>query len=88
MGRKMRVYREEVELRTLKETVGNKAKRKLEFSQGGSGWLTVLTSSQDGTDISKEEFRDTLRVVPQSTPSRTPPLPCGCCRYPLTVEYA
>ena len=47
-------------MRYLNETVVKKDKRKLELAYDSSGCLTVLSSSQDGTDISKEEFRDAL----------------------------
>ena len=49
------------ELRDLKATIGKNPKRNLERACEGVGLLTVLTRSQGRTDISREEFRDTLR---------------------------
>ena len=51
---------EEGGLRNLKANVGKKAKRKLEHACKGGGWLTVLASSEDGTGVSRKDFRDAL----------------------------
>ena len=56
-----RVDREGGELRDLNTNSGKNSKRILEWDCDGDGWLTVLPSSQDGTDISREEFRDSFR---------------------------
>ena len=48
-------------MRDMKATVINKSKWILEWAIEGGGWITVLSRSQDGTDISRENFRDALR---------------------------
>ena len=48
-------------MRDLKATIGKNPKRNLEQACEGVGFLTVLNRSQGGTDISREEFRYTLR---------------------------
>ena len=70
----------------LKATSAKNSKLKLEQACEGSGWLTFLTRSQDGTDLSREEFRDNLLcrlyLILQDTP-----LKCDGCSNPLTVEH-
>ena len=51
----------EGDLRDQKATVGKKANRNMEWVYEGGGWLTVFTSSKDGNDLSREEFRYDLR---------------------------
>ena len=55
-SRDMRLNREGGELRDTEANIGKKAKCKLERSCKGSEWLTVLTRSQAGTDLSMEEL--------------------------------
>ena len=45
----------------LKSTLVNNSKQNLERACEGCGWIIILTSSQDGTDISREYFMDALR---------------------------
>ena len=52
--------REEGELRDLREAVCKKAKRNAERACKGGGFLTVLPTPQDGTDLSRKEFRSTF----------------------------
>ena len=80
------MYREEGWLKDLKETVGKNAKCNLGRSYEGDGWLTVLPRSQDGTDLSREEFRDALwcnlDLILQDTS-----LACNSYSNPFTVEH-
>ena len=82
----MRLDREERALRVLKETLGNKTKRKLERACDGGGWITVLPRSQDGTDLSREEFRDALWCSLDPPPQNTP-ITCDGCRNLFTVDH-
>ena len=68
--------RQERYLRDMKETVGKKAERYLEWACKGGDWLTVLSRSQYGTDLSKEEFRDALQWR-LDIPLQNPPLTCN-----------
>ena len=68
-----RVKREEGDLRDLKETLGKKAKRDMERACKGGGWIDFMPSSQDGTDISSEYFRDALRWQHDLTLHNPPP---------------
>ena len=79
--------REEGELRDLKANLGKKAKRKLERACKGGGWITVLTSSQDGTDIYRESSRDALRLRLDLT-LQNPPMACDSFSNLFTVEHA
>ena len=58
---------------SLKENLVKKDIWKLERACEGGRWLTVLTSYQDGTDPSREEFRNSLRYPLDITPHNTPP---------------
>ena len=58
----------------MKENVGKKADRDLEWACKGGGWLTVLFRSQYGTDLSKEEIRDALQWRLYITLQPPPPL--------------
>ena len=51
---------EEGDMRALKSTIENKAKRKMEQSYEGIERVTILPSSKGETDLSREEFRETL----------------------------
>ena len=47
-------------MRALNETVVKKSKRNLERACKGGGGTNIMPSFQGFTDISREEFRDTL----------------------------
>ena len=72
-----RVNIKEGGLKTLYETVVNKAKRKLQRAYDGGGWITVLPIYQDGTEISREDLRYSLRhhldITLQEHPLPLPP---------------
>ena len=71
-GRGGRFDREEGGLRDLKENIGRMSKRKLERVCDGGGWIPILTISQDGTDLYREEVRDTFLWI-LDLPSRIAP---------------
>ena len=73
-SRDMRLNREGGELRDTEATIVNNAKCNLVRSCKGVEWLTVLTSSQAGTDLSMEEFICTLQWH-LDLPLQTPPPP-------------
>ena len=85
-GRDRRVDREEGELRALKATVGKKANWKMKRACEGGGWLTALPISQGGTDLSREEFRDSL-LYHLDLLLQDPPLTFNDCSYKFTVEH-
>ena len=78
--------REEGELRGPKATLDKKAKQKLERACEVYGWITILPRYQDGTDMSREDFRDDIRWYLDITLQNTP-LECDGCSDPFTVEH-
>ena len=73
--------RKEGDLRTLKERLGNKDKRKLEQACKEGGLITVLPSFKDGSDISREKFRGALKWH-LDIPLQNPP-EMGCLQRPV-----
>ena len=63
LGWERRVDRKDGWLRELKETLGKKENHNMERACEGDGWVTILASSQYGTDLSREEFRD-AKMIP------------------------
>ena len=70
----------------LKEISGKKVKINLEQACRGDGCITILPSSQDGTNLSREEFRDDLRWSLDLTFQDTP-LKCDGFSDTLIVVY-
>ena len=74
------------DLRYLMEIVCKKAKRNLERSCEGGGWITILRIFQDSTDLSREGFGDALQLV-LDIPFQYPPLTCDFCSESYMVEH-
>ena len=47
-------------LHPLKANTENKSNKNLEQARKVGGWLIIIPRSQDGTDLSREEFRYAL----------------------------
>ena len=75
-----------MELRSLKANVGKKSKRNLDQTCEGGGYLTVMPISQDGNDISMEEFRDSLQWRLDLL-LQNPPQTCDGFSDPFMVDH-
>ena len=61
------------------------SRRRMQRAKETGGWFTALSTSLNGTVLSEEEFRDSLRLslTPQNLPST-----CDGCSQGFTVERA
>ena len=84
--RERRADRDEGDTRELNATVGKNAKQKLERACKDSGWINIPTSSQGGTDLSREYFRVFLWCIFDISLNNTP-VACDWCRVPFAVEH-
>jgi hypothetical protein len=78
---------EEVLLSVIKAAASQMAARRMERAKLTGAWLTVMPDKLNGTVLSAEEFRDSLRLrfglTPTSLPSR-----CDGCGQRFTLEHA
>eukprot|EP00957_Ditylum_brightwellii_P066251 5028195-Ditylum_brightwellii.AAC.1 len=61
-------------------------KHKLMRSMKTGAWLTVVTDSLNGTELSQEEFRDNLRLRYSLWPIGLQER-CDWCRSSMTIEH-
>ena len=61
--------------------------RRLGRAKETGGWLTVMPNSLNGTELTAEEFRDSLRLRMGLTPSALPEKCDGCGNH-FSVEHA
>jgi hypothetical protein len=66
---------------------GTSSQRRLKRAAFTGAWLTVLPNPLNGTDLSAEEFRDSLRLRCDLRPLGIPQH-CDGCNAPFTVEHA
>jgi len=93
-SKKQKLEREEKALNDLKASVrtgagrgGARESRRLDRARETGGWLNILPDSLNGTELSTEEFRDSLRLrmglIPNALPEK-----CDGCGHGFTVEHA
>ena len=70
----------------LKSTVGKKYTWNMEQTCKRNEWLTNLPITHDGTDLSREEFRDAY-VDTFIYSSKIHPLTCDGCSDPFTMDH-
>ena len=85
-GWEKRMDRNEGGTRALKTNADNKSKRNMEQACKVGGCITVLLTSQGGTDLLREDFRDTLWWRLDLTHQNTP-LTCDGYRDSLTANH-
>jgi hypothetical protein len=64
-----------------------RTKRRVNRAKRTGAWLTAMPDTLNGTDLSAEEFRDSLRLR-YGLPPRTLPSKCDGCSQDFTVEHA
>ena len=64
-----------------------RTKRRVNRAKRTGVWLTAMPETLNGTDLSAEEFRDSLRLR-YGLPPRTLPSKCDGCSQPFSVEHA
>jgi hypothetical protein len=77
----------EVLLSAIKSAASQMAVRRIERAKLTGAWLTVMPDKLNGTVLSAEEFRDSLRLRFGLTPSSLPSQ-CDGCGQRFTVEHA
>jgi hypothetical protein len=90
-GRKTSQTRKAANSEELLVSLGDGAtageKRRLDRARETGGWLNILPDSLNGTELSTEEFRDSLRIRLGFTPTALPEK-CDGCGHCFTVEHA
>ena len=74
-------------LESLCDGATAREKRRLERARETGGWLNILPDSLNGTELSSEEFRDSIRIRLGFTPTALPEK-CDGCGHCFTVEHA
>ena len=74
-------------LKELLESSSNTAKRRLSRAQKTGVWLTTIPNRLNGTELSAEEFRDSLRLRYGFQPAALPKR-CDGCQQKFSVEHA
>ena len=86
-ARKQRTAAQDARFDELASTERPTVKRRMERSARTGAWLTTMPSLLNGTDLSADEFRDSLRIryglIPLGLPHR-----CDGCSDRFTVEHA
>ena len=67
--------------------LGAQVTRRALRSRETGAWLTTMPNLLNGTELSAEEFRDSLRLRYGLTPRALPRM-CDACGVPFTVEHA
>jgi hypothetical protein len=90
-GRKSSQQRKATNLEELLKSLCNVAtareQRQLKRARETGGWLNILPDSLNGTELSSEEFRDSIRIRLGFTPTALPEKCDGCGHY-FTIEHA
>ena len=81
-----RLKEEQVNLDGLKESGGRKVAKRLERMGETGAWLSVIPNRFDGTELSREEFKDSLAIRYFLRPRGLPEC-CDGCNVPFTVVH-
>jgi hypothetical protein len=87
LGKAARASAEAEELSRLKQSATPTASRRMERARETGRWLHTMPDSLNGTALSPEEFRDSLRLRLGLTPQDLP-LHCDGCGAHFTVGHA
>ena len=86
-NRKVKAASDAAKLTALQRAASPAAARRMLRSKGTGAWLTAMSNALNGTDLSMDEFRDSLRIrfglAPSSLPHR-----CDGCGQRFTVDHA
>jgi hypothetical protein len=85
-ARTARLKEEQVNLDGMKGSGGRKVAKRLERMGETGAWLSVIPNCFDGTELSREEFRDNLAIRYGLRP-RGLPESCDGCNKPFTVDH-
>ncbi|KAL3795565.1 hypothetical protein ACHAWO_009861 [Cyclotella atomus] len=86
-ARKTRAHLESALLREREEDMGPSEKWRIRRSSASGTWLTCLPSWVNGTELSKDEFQDNIRLRYNLKPLCIPER-CDGCGAKMTVEHA
>ena len=86
-ARRTKMHVELGELARRKDLAGGQERNRLHRETSNGEWLSAVPHRFNGTELSREEFRDNLRLryglMPQDTPAT-----CNGCGKKLSIEHA